>query len=171
MATYIYINEDEKGHTKAYLSPTNDLAFSGTMASNLVDYNPENLGNYLSGVNPKKNIEITFDLHGNHFVNFIRIYNYFIETEIDLNYSNRGIKKLNIYLDNEVPFDELLNDIAYKFSCAKTFFGDARMALSIEGRELSLDEEKSVIDIIHQETELSIVCLVGKQQEAEKQFK
>ena len=77
---------------------------------------------------------------------------------------------ITIYLDNEMPFDELLTDIAYKFSCAKTFFGDARMALSIEGRELSFDEEKSIIDIIHQETELSIVCLVGKQQEVEKQF-
>lgn len=77
---------------------------------------------------------------------------------------------ITIYLDSEAPFEELLTDIAYKFSCAKTFFGDARMALSIEGRELSLDEEKSIIDVIHQETELSIVCLVGKQQEAEKQF-
>ena len=94
-----YINEDEKGHCKAYLFPTNDLAFAGTMASNLVDYNPENVGNYLSSINPKKNIEITFDLYGFHYVEFIRIYNYFINTEIDLNYSDRGIKQLSIYLD------------------------------------------------------------------------
>lgn len=77
---------------------------------------------------------------------------------------------ITIYLDNEISFDELLNEIAYKFSCAKAFFGDARMALSIEGRELSQEEEKAVLDVIHRETELSIVCLVGKQAEAEKQF-
>ena len=77
---------------------------------------------------------------------------------------------ITIYLDNEIPFEDLLKEIAYKFSCSKAFFGDARMALSIEGRELSLDEEKTILDVIHKETELSIVCLVGKQQEAEKQF-
>ena len=51
-----FINEDEKGHCMAYLSPYNDLAYIGTMASNLVDYNPENKYNYLSGRNPKKKI-------------------------------------------------------------------------------------------------------------------
>lgn len=108
-----YINEDEKGHTKAYLFPTNDLAFAGTMATNLVNYNPGNLGNYLSGINPKKNIEIFFDLYEKHYVKFVRIYNYFIETEIDLNYSRRGIKNIKIYLDNKFYKDVILDMANY----------------------------------------------------------
>ena len=110
-----FINEDEKGHTKAYLFPTNDLAFAGTMASNLVDYNPENIGNYVSGINPKKKIEISFDLYNKHYVKFIRIYNYFINTEFDLNYANRGVNHLNIYLDGaffkEVTLDKASFDL------------------------------------------------------------
>lgn len=77
---------------------------------------------------------------------------------------------ITIYLDDETPFEKLLTEIRYKFSCARTFFGDARMALSIEGRLLDAEEEKEILDIIHQETELSIICLVGKQENAEKQF-
>ena len=96
-----FINEDEKGHCMSYLSPYNDLAYIGTMASNLVDYNLENKCNYLSGRNPKKKIEILFDLKGKHFVDFIDIYNYFIDVDVDLDYANRGIKELEIYLDNE----------------------------------------------------------------------
>ena len=110
-----FINEDEKGHCIAYLLPTNDLAYAGTMASNLVDYNSNNIGNYVSGINPKKNIEITFDLYGTHYVKFIRIYNYFIETETNLNYQDRGIKTLNIYFDNkflkEVTLDKAIFEL------------------------------------------------------------
>lgn len=77
---------------------------------------------------------------------------------------------ITIYLDPETKFEELLSELQYKFSCAKNFFGDARMALSIEGRSLNLEEEKAILDLIHEETDLSIVCLVGKQAEEEKQF-
>ena len=132
-----YINEDEKGHCKAYLFPTNDLDFAGTMASNLVDYNPENVGNYLSSINPKKNIEITFDLYGFHYVEFIRIYNYFINTEIDLNYSDRGIKQLSIYLDGtffkEVTLDKAnFNEAGLNFNDIeiKQKFKEAKFIIS-----------------------------------------
>lgn len=106
-----FINEDEKGHCMAYLSPTNDLAYIGTMATNLVDYNPENKGNYLSGRNPKNKIEITFDLKGKHYVEFIDVYNYFMNVEVDLDYANRGIRELEIYLDDRF-FSKVIIDRA-----------------------------------------------------------
>lgn len=77
---------------------------------------------------------------------------------------------ISIFLDAETPFEELLSEISYKFAGGKAFFGDARMALSIEGRDLSLDEEKAILDIIHEVTDLSIVCLVGKQEDQQQQF-
>lgn len=77
---------------------------------------------------------------------------------------------ISIFLDGEAPFEEMVSEISYKFSAAKAFFGDARMALSIEGRELTLEEERTILDIIHEETDLSIVCLVGKQEEQNQQF-
>ena len=77
---------------------------------------------------------------------------------------------ISIYLDDTVSFEEILREITFKFSQAKAFFGDARMALSIEGRNLSLEEEKAILEVIHEETELSIVCLIGKQEQKEQQF-
>lgn len=77
---------------------------------------------------------------------------------------------ISIYLDEEAPFDEIIQEVSHKFACSKAFFGDARMALSIEGRSLSIEEEKEILDIIHRETELTIVCLIGKQEETEQQF-
>ena len=39
---------------------------------------------------------------------------------------------ISIYLDNEIPFSELLAEVAAKFKEASRFFKDASMALSLE---------------------------------------
>ena len=44
-----------------------------------------------------------------------------------------------LHLDDEIPFDDLLSDIAEKFRESSGFFKDAKMALSIRGRSLSED--------------------------------
>ena len=44
---------------------------------------------------------------------------------------------ITLRLDGELPFEELLTEISYKFSEARAFFGKVSMALSIEGREVS----------------------------------
>ena len=84
------VNEDELGHIKAYLEPDNELCYEGTHAYNLVNYSSKDT-NYLSGWNPKKDIEIEFKFL-RRYVKFVRIYNYFEKSEIDYNYQNRGVK-------------------------------------------------------------------------------
>ena len=44
---------------------------------------------------------------------------------------------LTIFLDSELPFSQLLEEIAMKFSESANFFKDASMVLSFEGRELT----------------------------------
>lgn len=96
-----YICEDEFGHCKAYLEPTNELAYEGTMASNLVNYNKEYFDhNYLSGVNPKKDIVLEFDFYDKEEVTYIEVYNYFLKTKVDYNYQDRGVKLLDLYIDD-----------------------------------------------------------------------
>lgn len=96
-----YVNEDEMGHCEAYLVPDNPLGYEGTLASNLINYNldKEN-GNYLSSYDPKKPIELKFDFYQKEFIDHIVIYNYFVDSKEDLLYQNRGVKELNIYLDD-----------------------------------------------------------------------
>jgi len=67
-----------------------------------------------------------------------------------------------LHLDVEAPFDRLLDEIAYKFSEARKFFGHASMALSIEDRQVSGAEEIMILNTIRQNSDLNIICIVGK---------
>lgn len=97
-----HISEDEMGHCKAYLEPNNPLAFEGTMASNLVNYDSNYKDkNYLSGINPKKKIEIEFEFNQSYQIDYIEIFNYFVDSEKDYRYQNRGVKEFDLYLDDK----------------------------------------------------------------------
>lgn len=39
---------------------------------------------------------------------------------------------ISLYLDAELPFEKILEEIGYKFAQARNFFGNVAMALSIE---------------------------------------
>lgn len=77
---------------------------------------------------------------------------------------------LSIFLDSELPFSQLLNEIAMKFSESANFFKDASMVLSFEGRVLSDQEERQIVDVISANSRLKIVCIMGKDEETERNF-
>ena len=77
---------------------------------------------------------------------------------------------LSLYLDEEMDFDELLDEIASKFKESAHFFKDAKMGLSFEGRKLSEEEERSIIKVISANSSLNIVCVIGKDDETNQQF-
>ena len=63
-------------------------------------------------------------------------------------------------LDNALAFDTLLEEIRQKFVESEKFFKNAKIAISFEGRALSEDEQYAVIDVIQQNTTISIVCII-----------
>lgn len=69
---------------------------------------------------------------------------------------------LNVILDSDIEFETLISDLKSKFKESGKFFQDARLALSLEGRDLTKEEEKRVIDTICDVSGLDIVCVVGK---------
>lgn len=73
-------------------------------------------------------------------------------------------------LDGELSFEELLAEIGYKFSEARAFFGKVSMALSIEGREVSGPEEIRILDAIQRNSDVKIICIVGRDEAANKNF-
>lgn len=77
---------------------------------------------------------------------------------------------ISIYLNDEVPFDDLLGEIAIKFKESSHFFKNAKMALSIEGRKVNEEEEMRILDMIEQSCDVKIVCLVSKDEEKNQQF-
>ena len=67
---------------------------------------------------------------------------------------------INLILDKDMPFPELLDAILEKFRESEKFFKDAKVAISFEGRTLTQEEEYQIIETITQNTSISIICIV-----------
>ena len=69
---------------------------------------------------------------------------------------------ITVFLDNEMPFEELLESVSDKFKNASKFFNNANMAISFDGRDLSAEEEKKILNIISDVSDLNIVCVLDE---------
>lgn len=69
---------------------------------------------------------------------------------------------INLIINPEVPFEQLLKEIGEKFQNTKAFFGTASVALSIEGKALTPTEESEILETIQKNSDLNVMCIVGK---------
>lgn len=76
---------------------------------------------------------------------------------------------INLILDRDLPFEELLGAIIAKFQESEKFFRNAEVAISFEGRELNQEEEYRIVEAITQQTSIKIICIVDND-EAHAQF-
>lgn len=76
-----------------------------------------------------------------------------------------------LVLDKEIDFKSLKQHVADKFSESKKFLGDACMALTFEGRKLSSEEQRQILDVISEYSDLKIMCIVDQDEQKEKIFK
>ncbi len=76
-----------------------------------------------------------------------------------------------VVLSPELTFDELKQVIAEKFRESSKFFENAKMAITFEGRFLSNDEQREILDIIGENTDMQIVCVMDNDAEKEEAFK
>ena len=75
-----------------------------------------------------------------------------------------------LQLNPDCSFDELIEEITFKFTESKNFFGKAKMALSMEGRKLSDGEQLQIIEVIKECSDLQIICVVGQDEATEQLF-
>lgn len=76
-----------------------------------------------------------------------------------------------LVMDRDMPFNDLLEKIAEKFSSAAKFYGNASMAISFRGRKLTVEEERQILDTIESNTKLNIICVVDTDEERQEMFK
>ena len=76
-----------------------------------------------------------------------------------------------VVLDENTDFESLKAELADKFKNASKFFDKANMAVSFEGRKLSSKEEKECLNIISDNSDLNIVCVIDNDEMREKYFK
>ena len=74
---------------------------------------------------------------------------------------------ISLHLPQEETMENVLEMIAFKFKESASFFKDAKMILSIEGRELNDEEENAIVDVIESNSDIKILCLIGKDAETE----
>lgn len=67
---------------------------------------------------------------------------------------------MTVILDPELPFDELLDAIAKKFSESARFWGSVQMTLTLEGRCLTAADEFQIVDTITKNSQIEILCLL-----------
>lgn len=76
-----------------------------------------------------------------------------------------------LVLDENIGFEELKNCLVEKFISASKFFEKANMAIAFEGRKLLDSEERELLDVIADNTELNIVCVIDNDEIRQVQFK
>lgn len=77
---------------------------------------------------------------------------------------------ISVIMDSDIPFEELLENIAAKFKETDGFFKDASVAISLEGRVLNEQEEREILNAITQNSRLNVLCLMGKDEEKNIKF-
>lgn len=75
-----------------------------------------------------------------------------------------------VVLSPEVEFEELKTLLAEKLKESSKFFENAKMAISFEGRKLTNEEQRDILDIIGENTDMHIVCVMENDQEKEDNF-
>ena len=65
-----------------------------------------------------------------------------------------------VYLDPELAFEELLDAVKKKFRETARFWGFAQMTLTLEGRELTAEEEFAIVNTITENSDIEILCLI-----------
>lgn len=69
---------------------------------------------------------------------------------------------MSVFLDPDGTFEELLAELAQKFKNSARFWGNTQMALILEGRALTSEEELQVINTITENSGIEVLCLIDQ---------
>lgn len=75
-----------------------------------------------------------------------------------------------LHLSEADTFEEILRETAIRFRESRDFFKDAKMALSIKGRKLTEEEENTLLNIISENSDIHILCLVSDDEDTDRMF-
>lgn len=79
----------------------------------------------------------------------------------------KGTKGISVILDSGIAYEALREQVAEKFRELSGFLKQDQMVVSFEGRELSVEEEQDLLDIITTNTGIGILYLMENDPEKE----
>jgi septum site-determining protein MinC len=77
---------------------------------------------------------------------------------------------ISIHVADDIPYEQLLNDIAVKFREADSFLKNASVVISIEGRKFTSLQEREILDTITENSHLKVLCITGNDEEQKLKF-
>ena len=84
----------------------------------------------------------------------------------------RGSKfGISVKLNPGASYEDIKKDTASEFRDAGKFLGEENLAVCFEGRYLSEQQQEELVDIIHQNCNVHIVCIMDQSPEQERKFK
>lgn len=75
-----------------------------------------------------------------------------------------------VRLDSEMNFEDLVEQVAHRFSMSSPFFRDAAMVISFEGRTLTFEEECRLANVISENSGIDVACIIGKDEENDRVY-
>ncbi len=77
---------------------------------------------------------------------------------------------LTVKMDKDADFELISTELVAKFKGSAKFFGKSKLVVSFEGRELDEEEERFLVKCIEENTEVTVSCLIGKNEETEERY-
>ena len=78
---------------------------------------------------------------------------------------------ITVVLDPQIPFPQLKEDVSAKFRESASFFKNAKMAVSFEGRPLTDEEQMELVGVISDSSAIHVLCVVDTDREKEELFR
>lgn len=74
----------------------------------------------------------------------------------------------SVYVDEQADFVTVCEQVKEKFKESAKFFGAAKMAISFEGKQLTDEEQRVLLNLISENSDVQIVCVIEKNGETEE---
>ena len=75
-----------------------------------------------------------------------------------------------VVLDPSLPFEELKEKVALKFKESASWFGNSQIVLAFRGREISNEEQGQLLDVINENSEIQVMCLLDEDTQSAQVF-
>lgn len=76
-----------------------------------------------------------------------------------------------VVMDQDADFEKQKEELAEKLKESTKFLGNGTMAVSFEGRTLNDAEQKEILDVISESSDLNIACVIDNDEHLTKVFK
>lgn len=77
---------------------------------------------------------------------------------------------LCIKLDKDADFNDVYNEMCAKFRDSAKFFGEAKIVVTFEGRDITNDEEQFLVNGITENSDLTVLCVIGEDADKNERF-